>query len=169
MTTFQKFKFPQILFLLFSAIIASCTQNGNEKKDIEKQEVHKYGHLEKDSIHYSMDIEATDRIDSTVVVKFRIDNKLVDSLKLPEQIISSICKTASTYGDWDVKNKRTYKFNPKRKSLVYLSEGDVIAAIEGIAANSYGVEGNICTFVHFDTKGNVIKEGEFNAPKIWTN
>lgn len=159
----------QGLIILFSLLIVSCSQNDGKVQIESNIESKKYGLLEKDSIHYLMEIEATDGVDSIVVIKFRIDNRIVDSLKLSESKISSICKTAATYGDWDVKNKRTYRFNTKRKSLVYFSDDSIIAAIEGIAANSYGVEDNVSTLIYFDINGNILKEGEYNTPKIWTH
>ncbi len=120
----------------------------------------KIGELFSEGGSYKMIVEAKDGVDSTRQVEFSIPANIVDSLKLSGPTLSNMCSQAALYADFYVNNERTFRFGTD-KNLVYLNDdGGITAAVSGIAANAYGVEGNLNTVIEFDLKGNMLKDSD---------
>ena len=117
------------------------------------------GVLVKKGSIYTMKIDRKLDNGETKIVEFSIDNVLVDSLKLSEEKIESICNTAVIWADFNVKNKPTYNL-PKTAALLYVSKNEhpVVVIIGGTAENSFGVASDIHTYIPFDEKGEVVSE-----------
>jgi hypothetical protein len=119
-----------------------------------------------ESPFYHMTIETSDGVDSLVKVDFYIPEQIVDSLNISEDVIRKICEESLSYGDWDVKNKRTYRFKENVNSISYYKEdATILAWVYGIASNGFGVEGDINTMIEFDTTG-VMRRDEYDIPII---
>ena len=120
----------------------------------------KVGELFSDGGSYKMIVEAKDGQDSVRQVEFSIPSNIVDSLKWSDATVRNVCDLSALYADFYVNNERTFKFGSDR-NLVYLNDdGGISVAVSGIAANAYGVEGNINTVVEFDLKGNMLKDSD---------
>jgi hypothetical protein len=151
------------LFLLLAAFMVACSGPEIDKGP-------QIGELLQDSTgNYSMLVLGIDGQDSTRNVNFKIDSKIVDSLKLADSIIKNLCEISTAYADFNVKNERSYRFRDKSSNIVLLSDdGFIYASISGIAANNFGVEGNISSMIKFHPNGELVKEGEYDLPVIYT-
>ena len=118
---------------------------------------------------YKMIVTGEDGLDSTKQIEFRIRTNIVDSLKLADTTIYKMCDNAARYADWDVKNERSFRFSTKSNLVYTNSDGGISVSVSGVAANSYGVEGNITTIVAFDSKGRMIlTDDEYQLPVVYT-
>ncbi len=114
--------------------------------------------IKTDSMISYMTIESLDGSDSLNLVKFTISSEIVDSLKISESTIRSICEESAIYADWDVNHKRTYKFQ-KSINLVSLDDdGNIRVSVYGIASNAFGVEGDILTIMKFYPTGGIVMD-----------
>ena len=103
-----------------------------------------------------MKMEAENGDDTKTEVEFMIHEVLVDSLKLTEEQIKSMCQSACTYSDWGCKYPKTYKFDSKLRAFLSYREGKCSVMMHGSAKNAFGVEDNITTFIPFDSTYNVV-------------
>ena len=118
------------------------------------------GVLTKIGSYYKMKVDRKLDNGETAVVEFSVDEVLVDSLKLNEEQIESICSSGVIWADFNVKNKPTYKL-PKTASLMYVganTEHPITISIGGTAENSYGVASDIHTYIPFDKNYEVVSE-----------
>ena len=150
----------KLVFIGLAIVAISCAENNSEKSSL--------GLIQRDSVNFSLLLNAIDGQDSSVAVGFVIEESIIDSMKLGDSTILKICSTSTKYASWDVKNKRSFRFRSAKKANLFIVDGELVVSIDGIASNAFGVEENVSTYIHFDKKGNLIKEGEYNAPKIWS-
>ena len=150
------------LFFILATLVVACS---NPEIDNSPQ----LGELFQDSTgNYSMLIVGIDGQDSTRHVDFGIDSKIVDSLGLADSTIKSLCEISALYADLNVKNERSFRFR-NMPAYVYLSDdGFIYSTVYGIAANSFGVEGNISSLIKFDSKGELVREGDYDLPSVYT-
>jgi hypothetical protein len=145
----------KLYLLLLTSMVIACSNSEIEDSNS------KIGKLSKPTtVFYEMIVEAKDGVDSLVQIEYEIDMCIVDSLKLSEKVIKEMCETAARYSDWDVKNKRTYRFDLSRYNKVSYNpkiDSNIWIRTSGIASNSFGVDDNVTTTLFFDIKGKVIK------------
>lgn len=120
----------------------------------------KIDHAETTVNEYYIKVEKTNGIDEKQKFSFFVSPTVVDSLKINNAILQRIGENAATYGDWNVKHKRTYKFNEKGMSFIsYDQEKNLIrTSVAGIASNAYGVEGDITTVMYFKLDGTQVQD-----------
>jgi hypothetical protein len=138
-----------LLTIATATILVSCNQN-TKTGIVDETDV-----LMKNGSTYTMKItkKRNDGVRDTVT--FRIDNVLVDSLKIKESDIKQMCMDAVWFADFNVKFKPTYTL-PKEAMLFY--HKDVSAHIRGTAENAYGVKDEMSTMMSFDNKHQIIVE-----------
>ncbi len=137
-------------------MLVACSNNSTSVDNSPK-----IGELFNEGGRYRMIVEAKDGVDSTCQVEFSIPADIViDSLKLSDKTLYDMCSKAAVFADFYVTNERTFRFGTE-DNLVYLNDdGGITISVSGIAANAYGVEGNINTIVKFDLKGNMLKDSD---------
>jgi len=142
----------KIYLLFFLATAFACTNPEENTKP-------KIGLLSKPdpkSHYYEMIVEGTDGVDSLIQVKFQIHKFVVDSLKITEHEIRVILSSALIWSDFEIENKRTYRFNNLKDNYLHGDSSSIYVTINGICSNSYGVDYDVITYLWFDKKGNFV-------------
>ncbi len=121
-----------------------------------------------ESSPYEFSINAKNGADEKKEVKFNVTPFIVDSLKISKTTLIRMASDAARYADWNVKNKLTYDFNENELvgNMIFLNDDNITISIKGKASNSYGVPGEITSFIYFDieTKEMITDENQF--PKV---
>ena len=79
-------------------------------------------------------------------------------------LIQKVAESANSYAKYGVKNRRTYKPNTDEELFFSGDDNDndtLCVSFKIIAANSYGVEGDLSCLFYFDKNGNEIKDESF--------
>ena|SRR5690554_1071111 len=138
-----------LMMCLISTLLVSCSKHGK----IEIDNSWKDGHGYKTTLPVE-DLVKTDGID---VVTFSFPSQFKDSLNLSDDVLIEMCKTALRYADWGAKHRLTYKLINDRVGFMIVDK-DIVAYLDGSAENSFGVPGNISTYIYFDIEGNQLRD-----------
>jgi len=140
-----------LMMCLISILFVSCSKHGK----IEIDNNWKVGYGYKTTLPVE-DLVKTDGID---VVTFSFPSQFKDSLNLSDDVLIKMCKTSLRYADWGAKHKLTYKLTNDNVMFMFFRE-NIVASLKGSAENSFGVPGNISTFVYFDIKGDQLRDND---------
>ena len=139
-----------LLTILSLIIISSC---GNKKKENEEQNINLY--------------------DMSKVTLFGVDNKEYEMETLfavgikdliTYDVLQKVCMEANVYAKFQIKNRRTYKPNTSQSIFFMGDDNDndtLKLSFDFIAANAYGVEGDLTCHFYFDKNGDEIKNASF--------
>lgn len=112
-------------------------------------------------------LEVVNSDNSKDTIEFFIDENLIDSLKISKSKLLSICKYGSSYGDWNVKFKPTYKYEKSGYVSYNKENNEITVSIKGTCENGYGVRDNIHNIISFDRRG-IMMHDKNGVPKIET-
>ena len=120
---------------------------------------------------YSFKIDAKNGADIEQEIKFDINPKIIDSLKISRIDLMSMAKEAARYSDLGVTNTLTYEFinNDLSYNMIYFSEEHIVFAIEGQAKNNFGVSKKINSTIMFNIKTKEMKMrkvGDYEVPYV---
>lgn len=145
-----------LMMCLISILIVSCSKHGK----IEIDNSRKVGYGYKTTLPVE-DLVKTDGID---VVTFSFPSEFKDSLNLSDEVLIEMCKTSLRYADWGVKHKLTYKLIKDKVGFILVGK-DIVAYLDGSAENSFGVPGNITSYIYFDIEGNQLRD-DYGLPIV---
>jgi hypothetical protein len=154
-----------IIYSLAILLLTACSDNKNEAQ---KNEVKRFELIiEKGKNNYYLTLEGKNGDKTKQKVEFSIDYLVIDSLKLTEQKIKSICENALLYSDWNVNFKPTYKHGDDAMLYYGKEENSIKVHVKGTAENAYGVPDNISSTISFNLKGKMINDKD-GLPDILT-
>ena len=94
--------------------------------------------------------------DKEYIMEVTISNDVKEIITY--EMLQKVTEDANRYAKYNVKHTRTYKPNTAKPLMIYGGNDTITLSMRIIAANSYGVEGDLSCFYKFDNKGNQLKE-----------
>ncbi|MDA7762697.1 hypothetical protein N8927_05865 [Crocinitomicaceae bacterium] len=136
-----------LLYLLFVLpLLFSCGDASGDNSEVKKEN-------KKDMSKVTL--KGGDDKDYTVNVS--ILNEVKDIITY--EMLQKVAADANRYAKYNVKHSRTYKPNTAKEIMIYGENDTLTFNMKIIAANAYGVEGDLNCYYQFDSKGNEL-EGE---------
>lgn len=154
--------------IIYSLAIVMLTACSNDKNEAQKNEKKRFELIiEKGKNNYYLTVDGKNGDKTIQKVEFSIDKIILDSLKISEQKVKSICEYSLLYSDWNVNFKPTYKHGDKAMLFYVKDENSFKASVKGMAQNAYGVNDNVNSILTFNLRGAIIKDKD-GLPDIYT-